>query len=119
MMLPVPELLVKLLGERYLLAASLLYGSAAFFLLVALFIAWLIFGRGPRRRRRMKQARSLAKAGNWQEALEVVRKLRLIGAPSASWKRRFDQLEGECHQASYQESLAEKEYEEALERGAK
>src|SRR4051794_458253 len=114
---PVPELLVKICGNSYAIAASVLYGTLGFFLLLVLLIAWLILGRGPRRRRKVRLARRQMKEGHWEEAVETVRKARTIGSPSASWQRRFDQLEGECHQVAYQQSLGEKEYEEALERG--
>lgn len=80
---------------------------------------WQLYAPGPRRRRGLKRVRRKLQQGFWQEALEHVRRLRNIGLPSQSWRKRFDQAEGKCLQAAAAASLEKKEFEEALELGMK
>src|SRR5205814_1622067 len=65
------------------------------------------------------QARSLLKEGKWKEALSLVRRVRQIGTPSASWRERIDRAEAGCLDAARVAALADKQFEEALEHAQK
>lgn len=93
------------------------YGAIALFILLMLLAAWLIWGRGPRRRRGLRAARKQLKAGNWQDALEQLKRLRAIGSPSASWLKTFEKFEAECLQAASEAAIDNKKFEDALELG--
>ncbi len=54
--------------------------------------AWARAARG----RGLKRARRRLAQGAWQDALARVRKLRNLGRPSASWKKRLNEAEAEC-----------------------
>ena len=94
-----------------------IFGTVALFVLLMLIAAWLIWGRGPRRRRGLNAARKQLKAGNWQDALEQLKRLRAIGTPSASWLKTFDAFEAECLHAASEAAINDKKFEEALEFG--
>jgi tetratricopeptide (TPR) repeat protein len=116
--LPVPEFLQPLIGNS-ILAALLLYGGLALPLLVLLLVLWLVFGYGPRRARGLRRARGRLREGAWPDALDRVRKLRDLGAPSKAWQKTFDKFEAECLQAAMKLSLDEGDFEQALEYGIK
>src|SRR5258705_70820 len=86
---------------------------------IAMFVAWRILGAGPRRGRGLRNARNLLKEGKWKEALSLVRRVRQIGAPSASWRERIDRAEASCLDAARVAALADKQFEEALEHAQK
>lgn len=86
---------------------------------ILLIILWRVAGVGPRRWRRLKQARRLLQAGTWQEAMVMVRRARQIGSPSASWRRYLDEEEAKCLSAGSAAALGAKQFEEALDHAAK
>src|SRR3989442_590469 len=96
---------------------AIFYGTIVFFVFLALFLLWLLIGRGPRRRRGLKQARKVLAAGDWQGALEQLKRTRAIGSPSASWQRTSDLFEADCIQAARENAIKAKKFEEALEFG--
>ncbi len=112
-MLSVPEILRPLIGNSTP-AALLLYGGLALPLVVLALVLWLVFGRGPRRRRGMKRARLRLREGAWPDALERVRKLRHLGRPSRGWQKTFDHFEAECLGAAAKAALDEGDFEQAL-----
>ncbi len=114
----IPEVLVPLIGDSTK-TVVIFYGTIAGFVLFVLFILWLILGRGPRRRRAFKQARRLLDKGLWSESLVEVKKLRVYGSPSASWNRRFDQLEGQALKMAASKALNDKKFEESLEQAVR
>src|SRR5262245_47718915 len=89
------------------------------FFLAIIVVLWQLYAPSPRRRRGLKRVRHKLQQGFWQEALEHVGRLRQIGMPSQNWQNRFDDAEGDCLRAGSQAALADKEFEEALERGTK
>jgi Flp pilus assembly protein TadD len=113
---PVPELLRPLLGPGPR-AAQLFYGGVAVLALLLLLALWLMFGRGPRRRRKFHRAQLLLQQGAWKEALALARELQERRRQSAAWQSRLRNLEGECHRAASQAALAAKDYETALAHG--
>ncbi len=114
--LTLTDVLVKLHQDHPGKFAAL-YGAIALFVLLMLVAAWLIWGRGPRRRRGLRAARRQLKAGKWQDALEHLKRIRAIGSPSASWVKTFDEFEGKCLQAASEAAIDDKKFEEALELG--
>jgi tetratricopeptide (TPR) repeat protein len=96
-------------------AATLLYGA----LLAGLFVVgigtWLVFGPGPRRTRAFYRAQRLLHNGKWQEGLAILQTLQ-SGRLSATWQGRLRNAEGECHHATAEALLREKNYEECLSR---
>jgi tetratricopeptide (TPR) repeat protein len=114
----VPEILQQLFEEYprgMTIAASLVGG-----LLLAVVIAlWQVYAPGPRRRRGLRRVTRKLQQGHWPEALEQLRRVRQIGLPSPGWRKRFEEVEGQCLQAASQGLLAEKKFEDALESGLK
>jgi tetratricopeptide (TPR) repeat protein len=110
------DLFVNLL-ELYPRGAAVFFGAVALFVLLMLVAAWLVWGRGPRRRRGLRAARQQLKAGNWQDALEQLKRIRGIGFPSASWLKTFDAFEADCLHAASEAAIDDKKFEEALELG--
>jgi tetratricopeptide (TPR) repeat protein len=110
----IPEVLVPLIGDSTK-TVVIFYGSIAGFVLLVLFILWLIFGRGPRRRRAFKHARRLLDKGHWDEALAEIKKLRVYGTPSAAWTKKFDLLEGHALKRAATKALDDKQFEASLE----
>lgn len=110
------EVLIKILRDnpRTTAAACAVIALIALAGLIAL---WMIWGAGPRRRRGLRGARKLLEAGNTQAALEQLKRVRVIGSPSAAWVKTFDQLEAECLQSSMQTALDARKFEEALQIG--
>jgi tetratricopeptide (TPR) repeat protein len=96
---------------------AIFYGMIALFVLGVLIGMWQLWGAGPRRRRAMRAAQRLLKAGNWQAALDQLKRVRAIGIPSRSWVQTFDQFEADCQQAAMTAALGEKKFEEALKHG--
>jgi hypothetical protein len=56
-------------------ASVLLYGGGALLLLVAVVLAWLWLGPGPRRWRRYRTGQKALRGGDWAKALEEFRGL--------------------------------------------
>jgi tetratricopeptide (TPR) repeat protein len=79
-------------------------------------ILWLIFGKGPRRGRRLQRAQRLLEQGDWNRSLERIEQLEREGWLSAAWKKRLQSAEALCHQAAADEALNAKSFEIALER---
>src|SRR5438128_3691368 len=96
---------------------AIFYGIIALIVLLVLVGLWQILGIGPRRRRGLRAARALLKAGSWQAALDQLKKTRSIGIPSSSWLKTFAQFEAECLQAAMKAALADKNFEDALQFG--
>src|SRR5262245_23988491 len=109
--MPVPHFLRPWIGLGDP-AALLLYGGLALVLLIVLVGLWLIFGRGPRRRRAYRRTRRLLERGAWPEALDLVHTLQQ-GRLSAMWQGRLHNLEGECHHRAADLALEEERYEES------
>lgn len=110
--MPIPEFLQPWLNPSR--EAFLALGSLLGLLLLALLIgAWLLFGRGPRRRRAFQRARRTLQRGAWQEALTLTQTLQSSGRLSAMWQGRLRNLEGECQHTAADQALAEKHYEES------
>ena len=108
-----PQFLQPWLGSRPL-AAVLLYGGLALAVLTAVIILWVVFGRGPRRKRSFYKAQRLLQQGEWQKALSQVQHLHKLGRPPAAWQGRLVNLEGECHRSAGDAALREKSCEEAM-----
>ncbi len=81
---------------------------------VTLLVLWQVFGGGPQRRRGLNRARRRLAEGAWGDALELIRKLRNRGSPSAAWKKRFNEAEAECLKLAAKEALQAKQFEDAL-----
>src|SRR5262249_10768905 len=105
------------LHQDHPVAFGSFYATLVLLFLLFLLGIWLIWGRGPRRRRGLRAARNLLKAGDWKAALEQLTSVRAIGSPSASWTRTFDEFEGQCLQAAADAAVADKKFEEALKLG--
>src|SRR5688572_23858508 len=111
--MPVPDFLQPWQGASR--EAALVLCCVLGLVLVALLIgAWLLFGRGPRRRRAYHRARRTLQRGDWQEALTAVRTLQSSGRLSAMWQGSLRNLEGECQHTAADQALGEKRYEESL-----
>src|SRR5581483_9136939 len=95
----VPPFLQPVLGNSPRVAL-LLYGGLGLFVLLSLLALWWALGPGPRRRRALARARRLLQAGNWAEALAMVRGLRQRGRLSAAWRQRLDRFAAECLKAA-------------------
>jgi hypothetical protein len=111
--LTLTEVLVKLHQDHPGKFATF-YGLAAVCVLGILLCIWQLWGIGPRRRRGLRGARRLLKAGTWQAALDQLKRVRAIGVPSASWIRTFNKFEAECLQTAAKSALKEKKFEDAL-----
>src|ERR1051325_4037172 len=96
---------------------ALFSGIVAFFVLLALVVLYLLIGRGPRRRRALRQARKRLAGGDWKAALEQLKRTRAIGSPSASWQKTFDRFEADCLQGAVKAALNDTKFEEALDYG--
>lgn len=114
--LTLPEIILKL-HQDHPGRFAIFYGAIAFFVLLAFVGIWQLWGRGPRRRRGLRACRKQLTSGNWKAALEQLKRVRAIGAPSASWTKTFDQFEAECLQAASAAAVQEKKFEDALEFG--
>jgi tetratricopeptide (TPR) repeat protein len=75
---------------------------------------WLLFGRGPRRKRAFRRAQRLLAQGNWKEALDILTMLNAEGGLSPAWQDRLRVAAGQCHQRAADHLLKEKQFEEAL-----
>src|ERR1043166_9325682 len=80
-------------------AFTLIYGFIALCIFGVLFTFWQLWGPGPRRRRGLRAARKSLAAGDWNAALDQLKRVRSIGMPSSSWTKTFDEFEAECLQA--------------------
>ncbi|HEV2948429.1 MAG TPA: tetratricopeptide repeat protein [Gemmataceae bacterium] len=76
---------------------------------------WLVFGRGPRRRRRYQRALRLLESHSWPEALEELGRIQSLGLLSQAWQARVRRVEGECHRLAGENALREKRFQEGLE----
>src|SRR5439155_3744093 len=72
---------------------------------------WLLFGRGPRRRRGEQRARLLLQQGDWEAALAIGQDWQKRGRLSTAWEGRLRSLEGECQRLAGDKDLADKRYE--------
>jgi tetratricopeptide (TPR) repeat protein len=77
-------------------------------------LLWLIFGRGPRRKRAFARAQKALHKGDWEEALAGARVILEMGSMPASWEGRVRNLQGESHHVAGDAVLKEKRYEDAL-----
>src|SRR5439155_20344562 len=93
----------------------LLYVGVALVLIGALVALWLIFGRGPKRRRAYQHAQRLLHSGTWREALDIVQELQHQGPMPPVWQGRLRNAEGECHRTAGTQAVREHRYEEGLE----
>ena len=86
------------------------------FVIVApvLALLWLIFGRGPRRKRAFARAQKALHKGDWEEALAGARMILKMGPMPATWEGRVRNLQGESHHVAGDAVLKEKRYEDAL-----
>jgi tetratricopeptide (TPR) repeat protein len=114
--LTLTDVAVKLLEDHPRIIAGF-FGAVALFVLLMLVAVWLIWGRGPRRRRGLRAARKQLNAGDWQNALEQIKRVRAIGSPGASWLKTFGQFEAECLHAAAASAIENKKFEDALELG--
>src|SRR5229473_1816766 len=76
---------------------------------------WLVFGRGPRRRRKYQRALRLLENHSWLEALEELQRIQSLGLLSQAWQARVRRVEGECHRLAGENALHEKRFEDGLE----
>jgi tetratricopeptide (TPR) repeat protein len=114
--LTLTDVIFKILQDNPRTTAAV--GAAlALFILAGFVVLWLLWGTGPRRRRALRSASKLLQAGNTQGALDQLKRVRAIGAPSSAWIKRFDQFEAACLQASMQAALDAKKFEDALQIG--
>jgi tetratricopeptide (TPR) repeat protein len=90
------------------------YAAIGALLLAVAVLAWLAFGRGPRRRRAYRKAQALLHHDDWLTALTLVQREQTRGRLSAAWEGRFRHLEGECHRRAGAASLLTHNYEAAL-----
>lgn len=74
---------------------------------------WFLLGPGPRRARLGKRAGQLLAAGNWQQALAMVRREQ-ENQPPQPWKDRLQLLQAECLHAAGNAGLSEGRYEDAF-----
>src|SRR5438876_9866004 len=95
--LTLTEIILKL-HQDYPGRFALFYGAIALVVFLLLVGVWQVWGWGPRRRRGLRAARKLLDAGNWQGALDQLKLVRALGAPSSSWTKTFDAFEAECLQ---------------------
>lgn len=77
-------------------------------------LAWLAFGRLPRRARAYRRGRAWLAEGRWEDALAAVRELLKLGRLPPRWEGRVRGLQGECQRAAGDQALAERRYEDAL-----
>lgn len=108
-----PDFLQPLFGSSPR-ASAIFYGVIGGLLLVAWLVLWQVLGRGPRRRRGLKRARRRLAEGAWPDAVERIRKLRHLGAPSAAWQRQFNVAEADCLKVAADLALQDKKFEESL-----
>lgn len=76
---------------------------------------WIIYGRGPRRRRCCQRALRLLETKRWPEALDELRQLQALGLLSQPWQTRVRKVEGECHYLAGEAALRDKQFESGLE----
>jgi tetratricopeptide (TPR) repeat protein len=112
--LPIPEFLRPALGTGTR-ATVLFYGVVGLMLIGLVAIFWLLFGRGPRLRRGLKQVRRLLHQGDWHTALLLVRDLQLRVRPGSASAGRLRTAEGECHRAAGAAAVQAGDYEKGLE----
>src|SRR6266478_5223446 len=93
---------------------QLLFAVVVFAVLALALGLWLLFGRGPRRRRGEQRARQLLQQGDWETALAIVHALQKRGRLSTAWTGRLRSLEGECQRIAADAALADKRYEDSL-----
>jgi tetratricopeptide (TPR) repeat protein len=96
---------------------AIAYSLIVLVFIAFLFVLWQLWGIGPRRRRGLRGARKLLAAGNWQAALDQLKRVRAIGIPSARWIKTFDVFEGACLDAAAKAAIDAKKFEEALDYG--
>lgn len=84
------------------------------FLFLLMLLLWLLWGRGPRRRRAFHRAQRLLEQGHWKDALDILTLLNAEGRLSATWQDRLRVASGECHRLAAEQLLKEKQFEEAL-----
>jgi tetratricopeptide (TPR) repeat protein len=75
---------------------------------------WLVFGRGPRRRRAFGRAQRLLRQGDWAEALRRVQAVQAGGRLSRTWQARLRALAGGAHHTAAEQLLQTRQYEESL-----
>src|ERR1019366_7403897 len=105
--LTLTEVILKL-HHDYVIGFAIFYGLIALFTLAVLFGLWQLWGIGPRRRRGLRAARRLLKNGDWNAALDQLKRVRSIGSPSSSWVRTFDEFEAECLQIAFKAAIKDK-----------
>ncbi len=108
---------LKELIERYPKTIATIVGAVVLFGIALLVMMWWLWGWGPRRRRAMAAARKALQAGDWQQALEQLKKVRAIGVPSSFWNSTFDEFEADCLKAGSANLIEEKKFEEGLNLG--
>ena len=113
-MLRIADSLPFLIGSIFL-PSSLIYAGVVLILGIFAGSCWLVYGRGPRRRRSYRRLLKLIDEKSWPEALDEVRRLQTLGLLSRVWQGRIRQAEGECHRLAGQAALTEKRFAEALE----
>jgi tetratricopeptide (TPR) repeat protein len=86
--------------------------GTTFLLLLLAGVLWRAFGPGPRRQRAYRQAQRLLDAGDWHPALRLAEEY-LSAAGSESWKSRLRTIAGESRQQATEQSLKEKQFEQA------
>ncbi len=91
------------------------YVGGGAILCFTLALAWLAYGRGPRRGRLHRRALLLLHQGDWRAASTCAEQLRSLGPLSPAWEGRVRNLAGECQRAAGEAALAEKDYETAIE----
>lgn len=96
-------------------APFIIYGGIILILGILGTGCWLIFGRGPRRRRTYKRILKLLEIQSWSEALDEIRQLQTLGLLSQTWQARLRNAEGECHRLAGDNAIREKRFEEGLE----
>jgi len=95
-------------------AGAMLLVGAVVVLVGACLVLWQIFGRGPRRGRRIHRAHRLLEQADWTQSLAIVQDLQTHGHLSSAWKKRLDAAESECYRAAVNEALAAKNFESAF-----
>jgi tetratricopeptide (TPR) repeat protein len=97
------------------MVVGIILGVVLFLTVVGLAL-WLTLGSGARTRRAYNQARRLIHDGDWRGAWGILRVLDADDTLSEAWRDRVRKAMGECHQTAAEQSLREKNYEEALAR---
>jgi tetratricopeptide (TPR) repeat protein len=105
---------LPILPGAVVLPAFLVYVGVVLILGIVAGSCWLVYGRGPRRRRSYRRILKLMNENAWAQALEEVQWLQSLGLLSPLWQSRIRQAEGECRRLAGLAALTEKRFTEGL-----